>query len=290
MAFVIDSKERFVICGCTRNCAVNLPAVFENIRKITTLVNVIEVVVAYDDSSDATLETLKSMQSWIKTTANVALTILVNDKPLDSSRIQNISNARNSLLDYLSKMEVPPDFFIMMDMDDVCSKEISLSTLEAALLKRNEWDNISFNNARYYDFWALSIDKYTYSCWHWTKPREMIRRMNHHLQRKFELAAKHNYSMITCDSAFNGFGIYKYSIYGSLRYNPNMDMSLFNMKDIADISIKTGNMPISGDSNHDTEHRYFQLKAKKQFGARNMIWCQHLFAPYNGSHAAFLYA
>ena len=47
----------------------------------------------------------------------------------------------------------------MIDMDDVSSKPININVLEEILdeKKINIWDGLFFNNANYYDFWALNF-------------------------------------------------------------------------------------------------------------------------------------
>jgi len=280
-----------MICGCVRNCESYLPLVFNNIIRIhkeVDMIHISEIVIAFDISTDNSLLCLQNLQRELKEKHNLTLTILINDKPLTSSRVKNICNARNSLMSYIKSHSTPPDYFIMMDFDDVCSKPINIDVLVSTLKETHNWDCVSFNNTNYYDFWALSIDKYAFSCWHWSDPHDMIRRMNIHLQNKIDVARRVKYNMITCDSAFNGFGIYKLALFQNSYYSVDINIKYFNLKTIEDLMKTTKQSCKLHLLTNDTEHRHFHLKAKLEYGTKNMIWCDNLFPPYTGEHAAFL--
>ena len=46
---------KFIIAGCARDCENYIELVFENIKKICTIIDVQQIIVAYDESSDKTL-------------------------------------------------------------------------------------------------------------------------------------------------------------------------------------------------------------------------------------------
>ena len=50
------------ICGPVKNCASYLSKIFDNIEKIGSLFNDYKIVIYYDESSDNTLDILKSYQ------------------------------------------------------------------------------------------------------------------------------------------------------------------------------------------------------------------------------------
>ena len=218
-----------VICGCARNCEAYLDDVFENIRKIQNILNVKKIVVAYDDSSDKTLFKLCQLKKQFN------LEILVNKESLTSERTQNICNARNKMLNYINNLDYQVDYFIMIDLDDVCSKPINIEVLKEALNETDKWDGLTFNNERYYDFWALSIGDFQYSCWHWNNPYEVIKLMYNHLKSQNKLK---NGNYIECDSAFNGFGIYKYNMFNNCYYKSIIDnIELFDEIKVNDDAI-----------------------------------------------------
>lgn len=270
-----------IICGCVRNCENYLNDVFKNIEQIQYVLNVKKIVLAYDESNDKTLLTLCKLKK------DYNIEILVNKEPLTPERTQNICNARNKILDYMSNLNYHIDYFIMMDFDDVCAKPINIKVLKDILQDNNKWDCVTFNNERYYDFWALSIEDFQYSCWHWNKPREIIKLMYDYLQLQIH-TNKNNY--IECDSAFNGFGLYKYNKFRDCFYKSIIEnMNIFDLDKLTNITTKYNMIPIIKNDIYDCEHRYFHLSAKNKNNAKIVICKNYLFPYYNGQHARFLY-
>ena len=62
--------------------------------------------------------------------------------------------------------------------------------------KINIWDGLFFNNANYYDFWALNFKDFQYSCWHSNNVKKLINLMNQEL--KNEIKNKTDLSNIIC--------------------------------------------------------------------------------------------
>lgn len=268
-----------IICGCVRNCSKYIDDVFINIGIIQNNFNVKKIVLAYDCSID---DTLKKIQSKSK---DYNIEILHNVSKLDNERTTNICNARNKLLNYLSEYSVNNnlDYFIMMDFDDVCSKMININVLKNAFTI--EWDAVSFNNKKYYDYWALSFDKFLYSCWHSTNPRQIICHMHKTLQEKLN-----NNNYIEVYSAFNGFCVYKFNKFKHLRYKNFIDLSIFPTtleemnKNINYTGIVYG---FAKNYPYDCEHRYFHMTAKQQ-NCKIIIYNDFLFPEYDGEHCVIL--
>jgi hypothetical protein len=270
-----------IICGCVRNCESYLINVFENIKKIQEIELLIikQIVLAYDESTDKTLLFLCKLKKEFN------IEILINKEPLTTERTQNICNARNKILEYVSNLDYNVEYLIMMDFDDVCAKPIYKNVLVDVLNESELWDCITFNNERYYDFWALSIGEFQYSCWHWNEPYKMIKLMYEYLQK---VQKDNNY--IECDSAFNGFGIYKYNMFRHCSYKSIVDdLSIFDVDKLTNVSKKYNMKPIMKPNIYDCEHRYFHLTAKKNNNAKLLIYKKCLFPCYTGSHANFLY-
>jgi hypothetical protein len=277
-------KTNIIICGCVKNCSEYLDDVFKNIEMMKEQFNIIEIVLAYDNSDDNTLFKLFDLVQKHK------IKILLNDKPvlkdepIKNVRVINICNARNRIMDYIdnSYKDTKIDYFIMMDFDEVCSKPINMDTFKKALEIKDKWDCITFNNKRYYDYWALSFDNYVYSCWHTTNPLKMIEYMRDALEEKFNNVEQY----IECDSAFNGFGIYNYEKFKKYRYDTIMDYSIFDTKKLhnmingKDIFLIRNDLP-------DCEHRIFHMNAKKD-GCNIVILKDYLFSEYDGKHIVSL--
>ena len=85
------------ICGCVRNSSKFLPKVFHNIQLITKLFDDFQIIIAFDVSEDNTYEMLLNYKS----TWGEKMKILLNPNQLSLSRTQNISNARNMIVDYI---------------------------------------------------------------------------------------------------------------------------------------------------------------------------------------------
>jgi hypothetical protein len=277
-----------IICGCARNCEEYLNCVFDNIKKIQEidLINIKQIVLAYDESTDKTLFTLCK----IKKEFNIPIEILINKNPLTSQRTQNICNARNILIEHVNNVDYDVEYLIMMDFDDVCAKPIYKNVLEDVLKDNTLWDCVTFNNERYYDFWALSIGDFQYSCWHWNSPHQIIKKMFHYLQEQLNTNTNTS-DYIECDSAFNGFAVYKYKMVKHCVYKSIIDdFTIFDVNKLTNVLNNYGFSPIIKPNIYDCEHRYFHLNAKKNFGAKIFIYKIPLFPSYTGDHAKFLYS
>ena len=108
------------ICGTVKNCGRYLNRVFKNIEKVGSLFDDYKIVIYYDKSKDNTLQKLHEYKK-----INSRLYFYVNKAPLSGFRTQNISRGRNCCLDYIRHNFIDCEMFIMMDLDDVCSKNIN---------------------------------------------------------------------------------------------------------------------------------------------------------------------
>ena len=112
------------ICGCLLNCEKYLHNVFNNIIKIGQLFNNYKIIISYDESNDESLNILLDYQ---KKYGNIEIIINKNEKSI--YKTENIKNARNSILNFIKNdgNNELYDFFIMMDLDDVCEKTININ-------------------------------------------------------------------------------------------------------------------------------------------------------------------
>lgn len=268
------------IGGCVRNCSKYLPKVFENIKLVGGLFSSYTVIIAYDESSDESLQTLKEMKSQIPN-----LIIIQNKTPLTNMRAANIGNARNLILKRIRKLQnavadgLEYKYMIMIDMDDVCETPIDISVLSRYLIPTElvKWDSLSFNRPEYYDIWALSIDSLVLSCWHWGN------NPNFHfsdqdvpiIMRKYvtnKLNSLKSDDLLECYSAFNGFAIYKLSHFLECVYDANFvtNMKLIPQQMVHD-NMTFLNRPFYTYFMEDCEHRHFHIQAMITHGALNRI-------------------
>ena len=307
------------ICGCVRNCESNLIAVFANIAKITELFDDYRIIIAYDESSDKSLKILCDMKKQFP-----KMDILINKNTMEKERTHNIANARNSLLqsmrDHQSISNTIFDYFIMLDMDDICAGPINIDVLQKCINYEKmdhinmsnipKWDTLSFNRPGYYDIWALSIDNYVFSCWHFTNGRAVISEMRNYIIDKLaQLKIKNDQNgeneLLQCMSAFNGFAIYRISTflnveqdgrvsplvinsspnqpYLKYEWNVQKNIEIIPSQLITNMS-KVVNQPLSSytpwQTKEDCEHRYFHIRATQLNGARICISPEILFTDF----------
>jgi len=129
-----------VICGTVKNCGVFLNRVFKNMEKIGTLFQDYRILIYYDNSTDNTLNILKSYQLQ-----NPKFEFYVNKSPLSPYRTHNIAKGRNFCINTIKEKYSEYKYFIMMDCDDVCASDIKLNILYKNLRRSGAWDALTFN-------------------------------------------------------------------------------------------------------------------------------------------------
>ena len=274
------------ICGCARSCGKFLEAVFLNIHNITKLYDDFDIIVAYDISTDNTLDILLQYQ---RVYGEDKMKIIKNSNAISPIRTENISNARNALLNEIRQSNKPTfTHMIMLDLDDVCAEPMNMDVIKQSMT-RTDWDTISFNRTNYYDIWALSLCPYIYSCWHFQPNTfECVDIMKKYVTDK--LIKLSPGELLECVSAFNGFAIYKLSAFVNCNYDwiLNNNINLMNKLYpgmLNDNSILLGKKMHLGEmyshnatgTNSDCEHRKFHMSAILLNNARIRISPVSLF-------------
>jgi hypothetical protein len=245
-----------------------------NIIEIGQVFDEYKIVIAYDKSNDGSLDILLKMKEKYR---DINIEIFTNENQLTNSRTLNISKARNQILQYIANDNNDSyDYFIMMDMDDVCQNLIiQPNILENYLIKNKDWDAISFNRDDYYDIWALAIDPYLFSCWHFGNTiesrRDSVKIIRKHIQDLLSNLGKDE--LLTCHSAFNGFALYKKDKFINCNYDGYIvnSMNLLGSRSIH-IQEEAYNKPFHIEiSSEDCEHRYFHLQAIEKNRAKIRI-------------------
>lgn len=277
------------ICGCVRNCAKHLPAVLVNIKRIGELFDDYQIVISYDVSTDTTLQILESMKATFFPTMEI---IIGPANQLTSIRTQNISSARNRILDYIRNVgddKADYDYMIMMDMDDVCSGRMDLDVLRKHIERERidpsmaSWDALSFNRHEYYDIWALSLAPYVFSCWNFTNRKQVVKQTQKYVEEKLALLLKEGGDgLLSCSSAFNGFAIYRLKAFAQVRYEWSIHktVALFTKKVLDNNCKIAGGQICNTVDENDCEHRYFHMRATQRNGARICISPHCLFLDY----------
>ena len=154
-----------ILCIPCRNIATHLEKIFKNIDKLNLFFNNFQVCFFYDKSNDKTLKLLNSYKKNKKYKIN----IIINQEGLKKYRTHRIAYARNKLIQYIFNLTKKPDYFIMMDCDEICSYPININSLKYHL-ELNNWDALSFNrfglpkSHQNYDIWALQYEPFIHHC------------------------------------------------------------------------------------------------------------------------------
>jgi glycosyltransferase involved in cell wall biosynthesis len=262
-----DNSKCF-ITGCARNCAQYIPSVFENIQKISTLFSEVHVIIAFDYSTDNTLELLHQQKQNFP-----YMDILTHNQPLSPIRTERICSARNKLLAKMRTLYRPGwDYFIMIDLDDVCSAPINIENIRR-YLARNDWDALSWNRDVYYDIWALSYSPYVVSCWNWGNQEtceNVVEFMREDIKSRLNNLEEDQ--LLPCFSAFNGIAIYRLMKFMNCDYD--WKTTPFDKLPRGDLiaSIQTFNLyPHYRPCFDDCEHRSFHAQATEKNRAKIMI-------------------
>jgi glycosyltransferase involved in cell wall biosynthesis len=279
------STDINVVIGlCVFNNEEGLPFILENIRNLRTLFQTIQIVAFYDKSSDRSLEILES--------CDLPIIIMKNQERQSPIRTENISKARNYILEIIRQQFADYPFFIMMDSNHYsCVGKIRPQVLQTMIDRQDEWDAISFDREDgYYDLWALSIQPILFSFAHFYPGQlavDVIKKYINEILADYK--ANRPNELIPVFSAFNGFSMYKTDVFLPCHYSSDIDISLFppeilkkNME-IINLPILVSELDANGEPimNDDCEHRHFHLEAVKRFNARIRISVQSLFEKNN---------
>lgn len=256
------------ICGTVRNCAPYLEKVLQNIEIIGSIFIQYKIIIAYDESIDDSLEILQKY----KNTHPDNFILYIGNEPLTPFRVENIARARNKILDIIKTSFSHYDYFIMIDCDEVCCKNVNLDVLIYYLENNYEWDALTFNKNPYYDLWAFSKYPYVFSCFHFKDWKAWGRYIEKIIQ---ETPSK---TLIPCLSAFNGFGIYKTNKFINCYYDHKPRLDLIPEHLIQENIKLSGPILLKGKAALiDCEHRSFHLMAINYNNAKIRIAPEILF-------------
>lgn len=275
-----ETNKKYGKCfigGCVYNCGKYLKNVIKQIHEIGTVFDDYCIIIAYEHSYDDSLEILENCKQKYNEKYNdkSKFHILVNENPRTRIRTQNISNARNSILNEIRKLQDNTwEYFMMIDMDDVSNYDVNKNTLHN-ILSRDDWDSISFNRSIYYDIWALSIEPFLFSCWNWTNARTVVEKTREYIQNKLKELDEND--LLEVKSAFNGCALYRYSKFFNCSYDWTTCTKFITHEQFKKNIEATNEKPIINTNNDDCEHRHFHMEAIHKNGARIRVSPLKLF-------------
>jgi hypothetical protein len=266
------------IGGTVFNCEPYIDAVFKNMKKIGQLYQKCSIVIAIDQGTDQSLEKLKK---WQKRFSGKPFHLYISEGTKTGSfRTENLSNARNRILNTMREIQKtdPFEHFIIMDCDDVCAQPIQLDVIKNAFKRKEEWDSVSFIGSPdpgrpYYDFWALSIRPYMLSFLHYEDLNKSMGKMEQFIRQEIQ-----KNEWIPCYSAFNALAIYR-SYFLKYNYHWKIEDIIALVPEYLQKESKDAiDSPFQPEKyRDDCEHRYFHFLATLKERARMFIIPEYPF-------------
>lgn len=155
--------NKLIIAAAIRNNAMYLPAIFANIKIISSLFSEVKCIFVESDSSDNSLELLNTFKDNNEKVEIISLGHLEPTMPL---RTQRIATARNVYLERTESLKEVYDTLLVLDTDEVNAEPIDAESI-LSNFKYYGWDMICANQGYlYYDLWALRHpDWMPFDCW-----------------------------------------------------------------------------------------------------------------------------
>jgi len=218
-----------IVCGCTKNSSNYIHNEINSILNLKPLFLSLDIVIYENDSTDNTVNILKSMEKVQKLT-------LISESGIQSKlkyRTMIIAHGRNKLVEFVSSKN-KYDYMIMVDLDNIMNNFDQQGLIDAFSYDLNTWDVLTGNCKKiYYDIWALRLNKDTwgqvhnkiwtvcldYDCWDMINHKKQLRLNERILHIKpYQKHIPKNLKLISVDSAFGGMGIYKVSKIKDCKY------------------------------------------------------------------------
>ncbi|MEN9858546.1 MAG: hypothetical protein RIT50_668 [Bacteroidota bacterium] len=226
----IDDKLRSQLAQCSlaigslaKNCARTLPENINFIEEISSLFNLVKVVVVENGSTDSTRVQL---DTWAKT--NQAVRVVDGElasfatAKLSPSvnfyysryRIARLAHLRNQYLQELKLSGVSFDYLLVMDFD---VDKINVAGVLDSFVQQNSWDAVSaFGYSisprlkmRYHDTFALVLLENAYL----SQTENSIKK----IQQNW-VPDRKSKNLLSVFSAFGGLSIYKWNLVKSFQY------------------------------------------------------------------------
>lgn len=196
------------ICGCAKNIAEHLPLSISKIEMISSVFKEVKIFIFENNSTD---ETLSILNQWASDNKSVEV-ISENNIPLKATkgwykRVETLSYGRNKVLE--ATKQYGPDYYIMIDLDEVISK-LSLDGFLSSFNLEVDWDMVGANQTgHYYDLWVLRTfdDWMNYDCWEECVPKHGYEKCIESKKRNIPIDSE----PIEVLSCFGGLGIYKFT-------------------------------------------------------------------------------
>jgi hypothetical protein len=303
-------KENVIICGIIKNCGRTLSSNMERCVETGGLFDKCKIVIYENNSTDNTKEVLNLLK------INQTIKVISEDIPMESikknsriwaytaitgsdhpCRIEQISNARNKVLEEINKPDYDEyKYVIWIDLD---SAGWDINGIYDSFKKKSNWDIVYANGQNsgggFYDRYAFRDSTHLFG------PEITGEYFWNHLPTlNFNKETK----LIPVYSSFGGVGIYKKEIFKQIKYDciVNSDMKKFynnifknnTLQSYCDKIDKTlYNIVCSEDSKFfggekDDVNNIFW---KNNSGYNNLVICEHVcfnLAAINAGYKIFI--
>ena len=284
------NKLSLCIGLCIYNSEHGLPYVLSNLGKLRSsgIFDRMHFIVVYEDNDSSMSTTYQILNSFSNLIHPCVVECIKNRFARSPVRQRHIGNARNTVLERLRELRsAGTEFshFAFMDTNNyACIGDMNTEVLREAMVRSEEWDSLSFlREAGYYDMWALSYDPFIHSFFHFREYwNNTLNKVRAHFDPAIEKAVRNGDTMFPVFSAYNGFAIYKCTVYLSdalpmLRYSDEIKREYYpeGMLKLQEAKLECG-ADDRGDD--DCEHRYFHLASlQPPHNARIFIYLKSLF-------------
>ena len=281
---VNTNPPSLAILMTVRNCEKYLPFIFRNLNSLCDAFGPCTIIFAYDNCTDNSAELLNKYAQQ-HNNSNGKVKVIVKEVKNNNSRLRTvrIAKARNACLEQMEGLKVLPEYFIVVDPDNINEKPWNVPKIKTIIEKTNaKWDSVSFNTVDYYDVWALQYGEFMHHCWGYRSGNRIVDIIRKDILKK--LSKLDSEDFLECYSAFNGFAIYKTEMFKGLRYDGLYENG---KKLYPEDNIKRTNKflkSLDKDINLDfrenkllCEHIYYHMTAMNKRGAKIRISPQNIF-------------
>ena len=197
------------------------------------------------------------------------MSFFVNQSVMLKYRTHRLALGRNYCISQIKEKYNDYDFFIVMDCDDICARDMNINSL-LTYLYRDTWDCLTFQHPTgYYDTWALSKRPYVVSYHNFSNGSLGQQLINNIINKRNTNKSK---ILIPCFSAFNGIAIYRTQKFINCVYDGQFRLDYIPKKLINENIKYAGKIILNNDNTkEDCEHRHFHFHAGLKNNARIRI-------------------
>lgn len=207
-------KHKIVICGITRDNALDSAVVFKHIEHIGGYFADYRVIIFENDSTDGTKAALQQWQNSNKKVKIESVDYSINKRP----SIKFLADARNHYLDILEGTHEYDDFDMVMVIDMDMSYGVDIRGVMNSFSTINNWDAVCANGiqsvkGRMYDMFSFYNDEFS------RRPRDGESKYWGETVIKGQKHYPIDLGMIPVKSCFGGLAFYKRKVIDTCRYD-----------------------------------------------------------------------